>query len=180
MELTTPGPLSEQLNLNDKHSTENSIIKEHLSFSYGDNLNGDKILKNEIGDPLGNEEISSQKGNYADNKEKEHSQISPDPVLNGHSPPIHTNENSSDTNGSLLDNVVSRNSSEGKNFQQEKSSEHSNQVSLENDCVSNNKEMCPIESNLLKISSNESEKEVSHPHQIELTDKNSNKDPLGK
>ena len=101
MELTTPGPLSEQLSLHDKQSTENSILREHLKFDYSNTLNGDKNLKTEVGDTPDIENTLPKESELSVEKEKEHNQKSPNPDLDHQSLNKNVNENSSNIDGSL-------------------------------------------------------------------------------
>ena len=180
MELTTPGPLSEQLSLHEKQSTENSILREHLKFDYSNTLNGDKLLKTEVGDTPNNENTLSKEAELSVEKEKKHNQTLSDPDLDHHSPNENINENSSNIDGSLQDNRNTKISSKKEDFDKEKSLQLLNNISTVNECNTEDKERCPTSVESSNISSNGPTDETSTTHQEESTNQNSNENCLGK
>ena len=180
MELTTPGPLSEQLSLHEKQSTENSILREHLKFDYSNTLNGDKPLKTEVGDTPSSENTLSKEAELSVEKGKEHNQFFSDPDLDHHSPNKSINENSSNIDGSSQDNRSAKTSSIKDDFHNEKPSQLLNNILKTNEGTSEDKEMCPSDVESPDISSNGPKEEISTTHQDEATNQNCNGHCLGK
>ena len=180
MELTTPGPLSEQLNLHEKQSTENSILREHLKFDYSNTFNGDKLVRTEVGDTPNNENTLPKEAELSIEKEKQHNQIFSGPGLDHHSSNENINENSSNIDNSLQDNGKDKISSKIEDANEEKSSQLPYNILKTNEGMSEDKEMCPCDVESSDISSNGPKEEISTNYQDEATSQNSNGDCLGK
>lgn len=108
MELTSPGPVKEKLNLNGKHSGESEIIRDDLNFEYSDTLNSDNVQQEEAINIFNGDVDSSQDNTKCvpkevGKKEKECHEIVLE--LESHGDSINTilNENSSHTKGSFFD-----------------------------------------------------------------------------
>ena len=180
MELTTPGPLSEQLSLHDKQSTENSILREHLKFDYSNTLNGDKNLKTEVGDTSNIENTLPKESELSVEKEKEHNQISPDPDLDHRSSNKNINENSSNIDGSLQGDTNTKFTSKTEDIDKQKSLQQVNNILKTNDGTSEVKEISPSDVESSDFSSNRPKEEISTAHQEKLNNQNINGNCLGK
>ena len=180
MELTTPGPLSEQLSLHEKQSTENSIVREHLNFDYSNTLNGDKLLKTEVGDTPNSENTLSKDAELSVEKEKEHKQIFSDTNLDLNSSNENINESPSNIDGSLQGDTNTKIFSKKEDLGDVKSLELLNNISKTNESTSEDKERCSSDIETSDINSNGPKDEIASAHQDEASNQNSNENSIGK
>ena len=184
MELTSPGPLIDKLNVNGQHSDEAKILRDDLNFEYSDTLNRDNVEQKETTNSFNRDAVPSQDDTKlvmkeADKKEKDCNEIGLKSDSNSILTNTILNENSFHTNGSFNDsgNDVVLDDDDSESILPLK---HSTRPSDASNGALNGDDGCSFDVTSLKSNSNSSDAKDSTSQQKELKSTNSTEDYSGK